>query len=248
VATSQDTLTLRKLTSIADFEEAVALQKTIWGFADIELLPRRLFVVANKIGGQTMGAFDGDRMVAFLIAIPGVKADGTQYIHSHMLGTLREYRDRGLGKKLKLMQRDDALERGIQLVEWTFDPLELKNAFFNIERLGAVVCRFVPNQYGTTSSHLHGGLPTDRCIAEWWVGSPRVTTVLSGSKREREAIQARIDIPANIADLRTADPSKAREVQQRVCEQFLEHQRNGLAVVAFESTRETGSYLFAPWH
>jgi len=248
VAASEETLTLRKLTSIADFEEAVQLQKTIWGFADIELLPRRLFVVANKIGGQTLGAFDGDRMVAFLIAIPGVKADGTQYIHSHMLGTLREYRDRGLGKKLKLMQRVDALERGIQLIEWTFDPLELKNAFFNIERLGAVVRRFVPNQYGTTSSHLHGGLPTDRCIAEWWVNSPRVNSLLGGQKMEREPIQARIDIPSNIAELRTADPAKAREVQQRVCEQFLEHQSNGLAVVGFESTRETGSYLFAPWH
>jgi predicted GNAT superfamily acetyltransferase len=253
VATSQDAkvaspIDLRKLTSIADFEEAVALQKTIWGFADIELLPRRLFVVANKIGGQTLGAFDGDRMVAFLIAIPGVKSDGTQYIHSHMLGTLREYRDRGLGKKLKLMQREDALERGIQLVEWTFDPLELKNAFFNIERLGAVVRRFVPNQYGTTSSHLHGGLPTDRCIAEWWVASPRVQTVLSGNRPERGPIEARIDIPSNIAELRMSDASKAREVQQRVCESFLEHQRNGLTVIGFESTPEIGSYLLGQWH
>jgi predicted GNAT superfamily acetyltransferase len=253
VATSQDAkvaspIELRKLTSIADFEEAVELQKTIWGFADIELLPRRLFVVANKIGGQTLGAFDGDRMVAFLIAIPGLKADGTQYIHSHMLGTLREYRDRGLGKRLKLMQREDALERRIQLVEWTFDPLELKNAFFNIERLGAVVRRFVPNQYGTTSSHLHGGLPTDRCIAEWWVESPRVQTVLGGNRPERGTIEARIDIPSNIAELRMSDPAKAREVQQHVCERFLEHQRNGLTVIGFESTPEIGSYLLGQWH
>lgn len=248
MATSQETLTLRKLTTIAEFGEAVELQKVIWGFADIELLPRRLFVVANKIGGQTMGAFDGDRMVAFLIGIPGLKSDGTQYIHSHMLGTLREYRDRGLGKRLKLMQREDALERGIQLVEWTFDPLELKNAFFNMERLGAVVRRFVPNQYGTTSSHLHGGLPTDRCIAEWMVDSERVNDVLAGRKPRHEPIQARIDIPSNIADLRMSNAAKAREIQQRVCEQFLEHQRNGLAVVGFESTPETGSYLLAPWH
>jgi predicted GNAT superfamily acetyltransferase len=165
-----------------------------------------------------------------------------------MLGTLREYRDRGLGKKLKLMQREDALERGIQLIEWTFDPLELKNAFFNIERLGAVIKRFVPNQYGTTSSHLHGGLPTDRCIAEWWVDSERVRTTLGGKKAAHEAVEARIDVPANIAELRTANPGKAREVQQRVCEQFLEHHSKGLVVVGFESTQELGSYLLAPWH
>src|SRR5262249_16885563 len=123
----------RALTTIAEFEEAVEVQKTVWGFADIELLPRRLFVVANKVGGQTFGAFDGDRMVAFLVAIPGIKAGGKLYLHSHMLGTLKEYENRGLGRRLKLMQRDDALSRGIDLVEWTFDPLELKNAFFNIE-------------------------------------------------------------------------------------------------------------------
>ena len=72
---------------------------------------------------------------------------------------------------LKLRQREEALERGVQLVEWTFDPLELKNAFFNIERLGAIVRRYVLNQYGTTTSHLHGGLPTDRCVAEWHVAT-----------------------------------------------------------------------------
>src|SRR5262245_5764413 len=118
---------LRALTEIPEFEEAVQLQKEIWGFADIELLPKRLFVVANKVGGHSFGAYDGDRMVAFLLAIPGIKTDGSSYLHSHMLGTLKEYRDRGLGRKLKLMQRQDAITRGIQLVEWTFDPLELKN-------------------------------------------------------------------------------------------------------------------------
>ena len=81
---------------------------------------------------------------------------------------------------LKLAQRDDALRRGVSLIEWTFDPLEIKNAFFNIERLGAIVRRYVLNQYGTTSSPLHGGLPTDRCIAEWWIASPRVNAIAVG--------------------------------------------------------------------
>jgi predicted GNAT superfamily acetyltransferase len=248
VATVQDTgLELRALTTIPEFEEAVEIQKIIWGFADIELLPRRLFVVANKIGGQTLGAFDGSRMVAFLIAIPGVKSNRGIYLHSHMLGTLREYRDRGLGKKLKLMQRDDAIARGFNLVEWTFDPLEIKNAFFNIERLGAIVRRYVPNQYGTTSSHLHGGLPTDRCVAEWWIDSPRVTALLAGKPEPAPQVEARIAVPASIADLRVSDPKQARDIQQDICDQFQLHFRAGLSVTGFENTPEAGIYLLGKY-
>ena len=176
----------KALSSRQQFEEAVLLQKRIWGFEDIELLPVRLFVVATKVGGQVFGAYDGGRMIAFCLAIPGIKPGGQYYLHSHMLGVLPEYRNLGVGRRLKLMQRDDALARGIELMEWTFDPLEIKNAFFNMERLGAIVRRYVVNQYGTTTSHLHGGLPTDRCIAEWWIGSERVKGVLEGRVEPRD--------------------------------------------------------------
>ena len=102
-----------------------------------------------------------------------------------MLGVMKEYRDAGVGRMLKLEQRKDALARGIELMEWTFDPLEIKNAYFNMERLGAIVRRFVLNQYGTTSSKLHAGLPTDRCIAEWWLASPRVAAIARCRTPER---------------------------------------------------------------
>src|SRR5579871_371319 len=125
---------VRALSAHDQLREAVRLQQEIWGFADLDLIPPRMFVVAAKIGGQVFGAFDSQRMIAFLIAIPGLRADSKSYLHSHMLGVLPEYRDRGVGRMLKLAQRDDALSRGIDLIEWTFDPLELKNAFFNIER------------------------------------------------------------------------------------------------------------------
>src|SRR5579859_7836312 len=114
----------RALTIHAEFNDAVRLQQEIWGFKDVELLPLRLFVVATKIGGQAFGAFDGKRMVGFCLAIPGLKAGGKSYLHSHMLGVLPEYRDAKVGKRLKLAQRDEALSRGIDLIEWTFDPLE----------------------------------------------------------------------------------------------------------------------------
>ena len=91
-----------------------------------------------------------------------------------MVGVLAEYRDRGVGRLLKLAQREDALARQINRIEWTFDPLQLKNASFNIARLGAIVRHYIPNLYGRTSSPLHAGLPTDRLVAEWWVRSSRV--------------------------------------------------------------------------
>ena len=229
---------VRALHELSEFTEAVRLQRTIWGFEDLELLPVRFFVVANKVGGQTIGAFDGARMVGFLLGIPGLKPGGVVYMHSHMMGVLEIYRNSGVGRMLKYAQRDDALANGLDLVEWTFDPLEIKNAFFNIERLGVVIRRYVLNQYGTTTSALHGGLPTDRCIAEWFI------------RREKPAakhVLARIPVPAEISMLRSENPEMARAIQQRVSDQFLENFSKGLAVVGFERSEEAGTYLLGPW-
>jgi predicted GNAT superfamily acetyltransferase len=238
---------IRGLTAHSEFQDAVRLQQQIWGFEEIELLPLRLFVVALKVGGQVFGAFDGQRMIGFCLAIPGLKAGGKSYLHSHMLGVLPEYRDAKVGKRLKLAQREEALGRGIDLIEWTFDPLEIKNAFFNMERLGAVVRRYVYNQYGTTTSHLHGGLPTDRCIAEWWIGSPRAQAIVGGQPFERNPTEVRIAIPAEIATLRKEDPKQAREIQQRASEKFQTAFGAGLAVIGFEKSKEAGTYLLGKW-
>jgi predicted GNAT superfamily acetyltransferase len=243
---------IRGLTAHAEFQDAVRLQQQIWGFEEIELLPLRLFVVALKVGGQVFGAFDGQRMIGFCLAIPGLKPGGLKtggksYLHSHMLGVLPEYRDAKVGKRLKLAQRDEALGRGIDLIEWTFDPLEVKNAFFNVERLGAIVRRYVFNQYGTTTSHLHGGLPTDRCIAEWWIGSPRAEAIIAGRPFERNPVEIRIAIPAEIAAIRSDDPKRAREIQQQSSVQFQRAFDNGLAVIGFERSKEAGTYLLGKW-
>ena len=238
---------VRPLTTTGEFEAAVQIQKDIWGFDDIELLPLRLFVVSTKVGGQVLGAFDGGRLVAFLIAIPGIRADGRRYLHSHMLGVLAEYRDRGLGRRLKLEQRREALSRGITLVEWTFDPLELKNAFFNLQRLGAVMRRFNPNQYGTTSSHLHGGLPTDRLVAEWYLASPRAEAIANGQPFQRPLIEERISVPADIAEIRRSDPKRARDIQADIGQRFQEHFKRGQAVIGFEVSPDAGTYLIGPW-
>ncbi|MCX6603629.1 MAG: acetyltransferase [Acidobacteria bacterium] len=220
-------IVVRELVEHAELVTAVMLQKEIWGFADIDLLPLRLFVVATKIGGQVLGAFDGDHMVGFLISIPGIKPDGRAFLHSQMMGVVAEYRNAGAGRMMELKQRELALALGVNLIEWTFDPLELKNAFFNIERLGAVVKRYVLNQYGTTSSQLHAGLPTDRCIAEWHLDQTKTPV----------DIVARIEVP-NVG-ARTID------VQSRISQAFLEHFRAGRTVVGFERGETHGVYLLA---
>jgi predicted GNAT superfamily acetyltransferase len=236
---------IRALHTHEEMTQAVALQQLIWGFEDVELMPVRLFVTATKIGGQVFGAFDQGRMIGFCLAIPGIKPAGNKsYLHSHMLGVIKEYRDAGVGRMLKLEQRKDAVARGIELMEWTFDPLEIKNAYFNIERLGAVVRRFVLNQYGTTSSKLHAGLPTDRCVAEWWLSSPRVDAILRGHQLDRAPHEASIAVPASIYEIKANDPVLAREIQKRVSGEFQEHFSKGLVVTAFERTPEAGKYIF----
>ena len=238
---------VRPLATLEQFQQAVRLQQEIWGFADSELLPVRLFVVATKVGGQAFGAYAGDNMLGFCLAIPGLKPGGGYYLHSHMLGVAQGYRDAGIGRMLKLEQRRDAIARGIELIEWTFDPLEIKNAYFNMERLGAVVRRFLPNQYGTTSSPLHGALPTDRLVAEWWISSPRVAAAIDGSGFVRPTSEYRIAVPNDIAELRANNPGRARGVQSGIGERFQEYFGRGLAVIGFEKTPEAGVYLIGKW-
>ena len=242
MAGSQAAIEIRQLFQLSEFEEVLALQKSIWSFADIELLPLRFLVVVSKVGGHVFGAYDGARMIGFCFAIPGIKPDGRPYLHSHMLGVLPEYRNFAIGRNLKLRQRDDALARGIQVIEWTFDPLELKNAFLNIEKLGAIVRRYNENQYGTTSSPLHGGLPTDRCIAEWWIATPRAE-----GHRTHSAIAERISYPADIANIREQEPERAREIQRTNARKFLDAFAQGLAVTGFERSATEGTYLLEPW-
>jgi predicted GNAT superfamily acetyltransferase len=244
----QPHIEIKRLSQPDQFRGAVELQKAIWGFDDVDLLPVRFFIVVTKIGGQAFGAYDGDRMVAFCIAIPGLKRGGNEtYLHSHMLGVLPEYRDYGIGRLLKLQQREEALAQGVQLIEWTFDPLELKNAYFNIERLGCIVRRYVRNQYGISSSRLQGGLPTDRCTAEWWIATEWVDAAIERRERVRSEIVARIVIPNDIERLKRDDPHAARMIQSEVSAQFMAHFEKGLAVVGFEKSDAWGSYLLGEW-
>jgi predicted GNAT superfamily acetyltransferase len=229
---------IRQLSELDDFRDVVRLQQEIWSFPDVELLPLRFLVVVSRVGGHVFGAYDGKEMIAFCFAIPGIKPGGVPYLHSHMLGVLPGYRDTGIGRRLKLRQREEALARGIQLIEWTFDPLELKNAYLNIVKLGAIVRRYHENQYGVTASPLHGGLPTDRCYAEWW---------LTDDRPKGSNIVERISYPADIGQIRAEDNGRARIIQQLNAGKFQAAFGRGLAVTGFERTETEGTYLLEPW-
>jgi predicted GNAT superfamily acetyltransferase len=228
-----DAPSIHDLKTEDEFRELVHIQELIWGFSPIDLLPVRFFVVASKIGGQVFGAWDEGRLVAFCLAIPGLKPGNKPYLHSHMLGVLPEYRDSGLGRRLKMHQRDLALTRGLTLIEWTFDPLETKNAYFNIERLGAIIRTYNRNQYGATSSQLGGGLPTDRCVAEWWIAQPR----------ERRIVHEGVRLPVDIADIRRVDPGRARAIQLQLADDFEAAFAKGLAVIGVERDETWFTYL-----
>jgi predicted GNAT superfamily acetyltransferase len=220
----------------------VELQQRIWGYAPLDTVPDQIFIVARKTGGQVMTAYDGNTPVGFALAFAAMR-EGLTYLHSHMVGVVEKYQNRGVGRLLKLAQREDALERGINLIEWTFDPLQLKNAHFNIERLGAIVRHYIPNLYGRTSSPLHAGLPTDRLVAEWWVRSQRVEDVLAGRPREASRDCERIAVPAGIRQICRDEPLAAEKIQTKVRDQFVANIADGRAAVGFEFDKEQGSYL-----
>jgi predicted GNAT superfamily acetyltransferase len=240
---------IRACHGIDELQACVALQKEVWNFADADLIPLRLFVVATKIGGQVIGAFDGDTLVGFVMAIPGTR-NGNSYLHSHMLAVRESHRNTGLGRRLKLAQRDDALQRGIELIEWTFDPLEIKNAHLNIVRLGAIARRYTINQYGVSSSPLQGGLPSDRLIAEWWLRSRRVTDLLERGIAPQFTPELSIEVPAEIYAWKAnpATRDKAREVHARNRELFLDAFSRKLTVLGYErDAHDNGKFVLGKW-
>jgi len=259
---------IRQCSGFDEFDACVRLQTEIWGYDVRDTIPLREFIVIQRIGGQVVGAFDlskskdpnGDSasMVGFAMSMPGIM-DGQAYLHSHMLAVQPEYRNAGIGRKLKRAQREEALARGIKKMEWTFDPLEIKNAYLNIARLGAVVHSYTPNFYGVFSSRLQAGLPTDRLHAEWWMDSSRVQATLSGGPVLLPEIQETIEIPGAIREWKQSPSlfAQAEALQSEVRARFLDAFARGLTVVGFtrnnlegpesSSDNRNGVYQLANW-
>jgi predicted GNAT superfamily acetyltransferase len=259
-----------------ELEACVQLQVETWGYDPSDVIPRKAFLVWQKVGGQVIGAFDSDRtgtadatkfqpgnleaeapetkigspgaLVGFVLSLPGIKigqGEPSPYLHSHMMAVRDGYRNRGLGYQLKLAQRNEALARGIRHMEWTFDPLEIKNAFLNIHKLGAVVRRYEVDFYGVSSSRLQGGLPTDRLVAEWHLDSQHVQNVVHGLTAPLPVIEERILVPASIYEWKATqiDRERALAVQLENRHKFQQAFAQGLAVLGFVRDSE-GNGIF----
>ncbi len=220
-------ISVRPCLSHAEYRACVEVQIAVWNFAPLEVVSHHILVVAAETGGQVLGAFEGERMVGFAQSFAATR-QGKLYLHSHMLAVLSEYQNRGIGRLLKLAQRDAALARGIDLIEWTFDPLEIRNAYFNIACLGAIARRYMPDFYGSSSSPLHANLPTDRVVAEWRLMSPHVQARLSGARPNPAAGAVSISVPRKLGELRRDQPSRAAEIQAQHTEQVFGAVRSGL--------------------
>ena len=239
---------IRPAAGIDELETCVQLQVATWGYDAADIVPRRLFSLAMRIGGQVLGAFTDDRLVGFLLALPGFR-NGGGYLHSHMLAVVPELRDGGLGTRLKLAQREDALARGIELIEWTFDPLVAKNAYLNLHRLGAIARRYAHDFYGPTSSPLQGGLPTDRLYAEWWLRSERVVRALAGAPPP-VVIAERVHLPAELGAWKASTEGRveARAVQAANASALEAAFAGGLTALDFARASDGGgSYLLGRW-
>jgi len=180
-------VTYRDLVSLADFARVVELEREIWGVGYADVVPSPILTVTVKRGGILIGAFHMEReelpgsaretpaelLIGFVYSLPGIK-NGRPTQWSHMAGVVDAFRREGVGRRLKLLQRERALAMGLDLIEWTFDPLQAANAHLNFAKLGVVAEEYEENIYGESTSPLHGGNPTDRLVAEWYIREPHV--------------------------------------------------------------------------
>ena len=222
---------------MAEYDKLTDLEQRIWRTTERDATPGHIALIAAKSGGQVMGAFADDEMIGFSLAFVAYR-DGRTYLHSHEVGILKEWQNAGVGFQLKLAQRADALARGFTLMEWTFDPFAVRNAWFNVMKLGAVMRQIIPNLYGVTTSALHGGLPTDRLVAEWQMDSPRVQSVLAGQPIKLSADCVRIAVPLNLQ----AEP-QAVALQAQLHGEFEAHFAAGYVVVGLEKNEEAAAFL-----
>jgi predicted GNAT superfamily acetyltransferase len=209
---------IRRAVGVEDYQNVVELEKQVWGYtdpADLAAIP--ILMIANRFGGAVLVAEDpSGRMVGFSMANLGWTSGKKLFWWSHMTAVIDEYRNKGLGLRLKLRQREEALAAGIDEIQWTFDPLQMLNARFNLRKLRVIVRHYEENVYGFSSSRLHRGLPTDRFVAEWHLNSE--LPQFAGE-------QVFVEIPKDINELRRTDIVAARAWQERVraaCQRYFQ--------------------------
>ena len=239
---------VRECETLDELAECVQLQRDVFALPEIEISPVRHLIVTKHAGGFTLGAFAGERLVGFVLSVPAFLR-GERAFYSHMTAVAKDFQSLGVGAKLKWAQAARARKEGAKYVKWTFQPVMARNAFFNLEKLGAVVRRYEPNFYGTDYTTLADngkgiGLDSDRLIAEWDLESEKVKKLEKGeSAQETSEIVQKIEIPNDWNELVGSNPSKAVEEQKRIKEEFQTAFADGLIAKSFERSETNPKYL-----
>lgn len=245
---NNEKIEIREAVSVAELAECSHLQREVFGLPDLEISPARHLIVTKHAGGFTLGAYAGEKLVGFVLSVPAFNGE-ERYFYSHMTAVAREFQGTGIGAKLKWAQRTRALKENVNFIKWTFQPVQARNAFFNLEKLGAVIKEYKPNFYGTDYSTVgnpaeHIGLDSDRLFAEWKLDSPKVIALSKGETfAENEKPVKEIEIPDDWNDLVKANPRQAVAEQNRIKEEFQKAFADDLVVKKFVRSETNPKYL-----
>ena len=242
-------VTVRECVSVEDFQQCIALEREVWKDDDIGIMPIRLYMISKACKAPTIGAFDDTgKLVGFVHTSLALNGKNVIY-HSHLAAVVEDRRHKDIGRRMKLAQRDYAIEAGIPLIIWTFDPLQSRNAHLNINKLGAIIRRYEVNYYGEGLSSVFGlGVPSDRVFAEWWLLSPQVEAALAGSFPVVSSRDDPVVIPDDIDSISARSVDDHLKWRLRVREEFAARLGRGLVARGFERDQPRGEsrYFFGP--
>jgi len=250
---------LKRIKKMEDFKKLTGIQKSAWGFSDLDIEPHYVMTRAQKYGGLVQGLYFNGELAGYTYALIG-KWDGEYFIYSHQAAVKKEYQDKGFGFLLKKAQRDEVRKMGYHVMRWNFDPLESMNAFFNIHRLGIISVEYERDIYGIGESGLHKGLPTDRLIAIWKLDSDRVVKKMD--KKDPSILEdipqenlenfthdtAYIEIPKNIRALKETRLSEANEWRVKTRHLFESAFQKGYVVEDFVFSKDKQRVFYKLYH
>ena len=257
---------IRELSALEEFQRCVEIQKEVWGFDDpYDIVPLPLLMVSQRMGGVVLGAFQENRMIGFVYSLPGTH-QGRNGQWSHMLAVVPELRNSDIGYQLKMAQYRMSQDLHADFIEWTFDPLESRNAYFNLNKLGCIAKEYEINIYGETSSPLHGGMPTDRLIARWeippsnktvppWSRLPEPPALVTASRLLKEDLRVidsvRLDseepflfveIPVDNQKLRAESKDASLQWRLKTREAFVHYLASSYIVYSFLRGQDSRSF------
>lgn len=248
MANPKNYLKIRECTTIDELAKCVELQREVFALPETEISPVRHLVVTRSAGGFTLGAFLDDELVGFVLSVPGYSG-GRRFFYSHMTAVRSGHQSFGIGARLKWAQRERSLAEGVKYIKWTFEPVKARNAYFNLEKLGAVVREFAENYYGVDYDTVPEmaeqiGLTSDRLFAEWELQSEKVCALAEGkSYMERRKPSATIQISNDWYEFISDDVEGALKEQLRVRSEFQTAFGHGLICRGFERDHAEPKYL-----